>query len=389
MRKYFGLLAATGLLSVPAAGFAAVPTLSEVLGASGIAATGHLSGGYSYFTNDGPSPSYRQFDTSANSFKFNQADVVLSYLPTEGFGIAIEGLAGDDARAVNAALGSGNSDFALPQAYLQYAEGNWTVIGGRYWTLAGAEVTDDSLDSNISRSFLFTYAEAFTHTGVRVGYKFSDTLTGYAGVSNTAFAALGSSTDNNKQKTAEVAITYAPTSTLSFALSDYYGVDPNAFGGSSTDARVNYLDGVATIGLTPSLQFVLNGDYARFIPVNDSVGSGYVYGFAGYLNYSINDKWRTSLRGEYVKTKNVGLSPLAIAGDPTTGDSCALENKCELTEVTATVGYAAAKNFDLLGEVRYDLGDNVYADSSTSSGYTDNQTEFEVKAIFKFGTPKT
>jgi hypothetical protein len=383
MRKYFGLtLATTGLVALPVASMAA-PSLGDVLGASGIAASGHISGGYEFFTNDGPNVGYHQFDTNANSFTLNQADLTISSLPSSGFGGLVEVLAGNDAKAINGALGTGSGDFSLPQAYVQYATGKLTVIGGRYWTLAGAEVTDDSKNSNISRSFLFTIAEPFTHTGVRASYKATDTLTGYLGVANSAVPAGGATAlDNNKQKTLELGGSFAPSSTTSVGVYDYYGIDPNTSSANpNAEMRVNYLDAVAATNLTPALQLVINADYARSIPVNDSSGNSYVYGFAGYLNYTFNDKLKGSLRGEYLKTKGV-----VIGSDPTANDSCANEGKCGLSEITATVDYAAAKNFDLLGEVRDDMGDKVYPDSGKSSGFSDSQPEFEVKAIYKFGT---
>jgi hypothetical protein len=374
MRKYFGLtLAATGLAALPTIGMA-VPSLSDVLGASGISAQGFLSGGYTFGFNKGQTLAYHTFDTDANTFALNQADLTISSLPSSGFGALVEVLAGNDARDVNKSLDSGSAQFALPQAYLQYATGNLTIIGGRYWTLAGAEVAADSKNTNISRSYLYTLAEPFAHTGVRATYKFNDQLTGIVGFANTATTGLIS--DTNKPKTAEANLTFTPNSTTTLALTDYYGVDG---GNGTTEVRHNYLDGVASFNVTPALQFVANVDWARFIPVDGAAPAAGIYGAAGYLNYTFCDRLKGSLRGEYLKSSGGYIT----AYDKTDG-------KAQLSEVTATLGYVAAKNFDVLGEVRYDMGDKIYpnpgSDTVTGSDFSSHQGELEVKAVYKFGT---
>jgi hypothetical protein len=387
MRKYFGLLAVTGLVTLPAVSLAAAPSLSEVLGSSGISAQGVVSGGYTYGFNKGQTLLGHAFDQDANSFALNQADLALSYTPTTGVGGLVEVLAGNDARFVNNALtGSSGStnDFSLPQAYLQYATGNLTVIGGRYWTLSGAEVANDSKNTNISRSFLYVEAEPFLHTGVRGTYKFSDTLSGNLGVANSA--ASSTPQDGDKTKTVEANVTFAPNASSSFAVTDYYGVDSNPIfvpgTTGSVEARSNYLDGVASFPIVGNLSMVLNLDWAQLIPVNSDVGTLGIYGAAGYLNYGFNDSWKASLRGEYLKSHGGFLT----CYDQTDG-------KCKLTEVTATVDYSAAKNLDLLAEVRFDMGSQVYpdpgSDTTNGSDFASHQGSLAVKAIYKFGTPTT
>ena len=46
----------------------------------------------------------------------------------------------------------------MTQAYVQYATGSWTFIGGKFVTLAGAETINPTTDTNFSRSILFGYA---------------------------------------------------------------------------------------------------------------------------------------------------------------------------------------------------------------------------------------
>lgn len=362
MRKYLGVLAAAGLVSLPGMASAAGPTLSDIFTNSGITESGHLSASYDYGFNKGQTLAYRAFDGDSNTFEFNQAMLNLSKLPSDGFGGAVTLLAGSDAKGVNGAYGNGSSaDFALEQAYVQYAHDGFTVMGGRYVTLAGAEVIDDSADTNISRSLLFQLAEPLVHTGVRASYAMGP-ATFYLGVNNGVYT--GNALDTNKQKTLETGVALAPVTGMSLALYDYYSHE----GG----AGLNYTDFVGSYQLTEKLQFVLNGDW--YTSHSATAGESNIYGFAGYLNYAFNDRWKGSLRGEYLKTKNIAMNL------PPSG-------KATLSEVTATIGYSPVANLTLLGEVRYDMGDKVYPNPGVmgvSSTYKDTQGDIAIKAIYTF-----
>jgi hypothetical protein len=377
MKKYLGLLASVGLACVPTIAAAddaaaapaapAGPTLDAILTNSGITEAGHLSASYTGGFNKGQVLAYRAFDTDSNSFEFNQAALTLSKLPTTGFGVLVNMTAGSDAKVVNGSYGSGSGDFALTQGYLQYATGPFTVIAGRYVTLAGAEVIDDSADTNISRSFLFQEVEPLVHTGVRGSYAVTGTVTAYLGVNNSAVS--GDSLDTDKTKTAETGLAYTSTDKkIAAAVYDYYGVD-NAGGINFKD---NYLDTTDSYQATDKLQLVLNGDYYRY--TGGGVG-GYAYGIALYGNYQFTDTWKGSLRAEYVSTKN----QLTYA---------VVDDKTPIEEVTATVGYSPVKNVTILGEVRYDFSDKqVYPDPATAvdPNLSKSQGDVGLKAIYTFG----
>jgi len=338
--------------------------VNDILTHSGITASGHLSASYTDGFNKGQSLNYRTFDTNANTFEFNQAMLIVAKQPINGFGGLVNLLAGSDAKVVNAAYGNGsNADFALLQAYLQYAHDNFSIIGGRYVTLAGNEVIDDSADTNISRSFLFQLVEPLVHTGVRASYALGST-TFYLGVNNGVYS--GNAVDTNKQKTLEAGVSLAPTSKSNLGIYDYYSHE--------SGAGLNYADFVGSYQITQKLQFVLNGDW--YSSHSTTAAEVNAYGLAGYLNYTYNDRWKGSLRGEFVKTKNVVTCP---KGD----------GKCTLSEVTATVGYSPTAHFTVLGELRYDIsGDRIYADPGSSpystNAYSNDQGNIAVKAIYSF-----
>lgn len=362
MRNHTKLLSVVGLAVLPglaAAADAPLTGLAKVLDESGITATGYLSASYQTGFNDGQTLGGRAFDSNTDSFTFNQAGLTISKLPTEGFGALVNVIAGDDAQVINGSYGDGSSKFNLTQAFVQYATGNLTVIGGRYVTLAGYEVINDSTTPHISRSFLFQNAEPLVHTGVRGAYKFSDAVTAYLGVANSAFS--GDATDENKLKTVEAGVALTPIAPLSIGIYDYYGID----GASGSHQKTNYLDVVATYKVSDAFTVALNGDYLRYFGPGSTPGIE-VKGVAGYAAYQLSDLIGLRGRIEYVK-----LDPNGAKSD-------------SVQTYTGTVVVSPSKSFDILGEVRYDTDKKSYSIFPDGAGSKDSQGDVAVKVIYKF-----
>ena len=370
-KKYLGLLASAGAVCVPAMASAAGPTLSDVLVNSGITASGYVDASYVEGFNHGQTlgggaVGTRAFDVNSDTFYFNQAALNIGYLPTEGFGGFVNVIAGQDAKYVNASYGDGTSTFSLAQAYAQYATGNLTVIAGRFVTLAGYEVINSTLDTNISRSLLFQNLEPLVHTGVRASYKLGDPLTLYLGVNNTAWTGQG--VDDNKQKTLEAGGLFTPSKAVSVGLYEYYGFDGGS-GSGTTTVKTSFTDLTASWQITDPLSVAVNADYKKFFSSGD-VGGAQAYGVAGYVNYAFLSNLKGSLRGEYLKySDSSGYSE-------------------HDNEVTLTLDYSPAANFDVLGEVRLDGSSNdIYPNPGTDGSFKGQESDVAIKAIWKFGTP--
>jgi Putative beta-barrel porin-2, OmpL-like. bbp2 len=155
-------------------------TLASVLASSGITITGYLAA--SYYHSSGYN-SFHEFDVHHDTFQLDQAGVQIGYQPKEGFGVFADVLAGEDARILNTAENETNSTFNVRQAYVQYAHGPLTLIGGKFTTLAAEEYSNPTSNTNFPRSFLF-FAEPLTHTGVRATWAATSTLNLAAGVNN-------------------------------------------------------------------------------------------------------------------------------------------------------------------------------------------------------------
>jgi hypothetical protein len=343
-----GLLSAAGAASAadaPAADAAPaakpeLPAVSDLLTASGITATGYVSGTFSYQTY---SASGVTAPSDYSTFTLQQAAFTLAKQPTTGFGALVNVLAGQNIYTPNygyAGVSKTPTQFQLVQAYAQYATGPVTIIAGKFLTLAGAEVVGSVGNTNITRSLLFTY-EPVTHTGVRLTYAASDTLSLIVGANNgwvysDELAASGG-------KTLEAGVAWTPSKAFSWTAQGYFGKDTNFAGVTSNHTL---LDTVATWNATAALSLVGSIDWGQ-VDKAFGVGTGSANwtGYAAYANYALSDQWRVSLRGEYFDDRDGYLTAVG----PGVGQ--------KLKEGTLTVGYDPAKNFELRLEGRYDTYD--------------------------------
>lgn len=338
-------------------------TLAGVLDASGITEAGYVAA--SYFHSNGYN-TYHQFDDKHDSFQLDQAALTLAYQPKEGFGVLVNVAAGEDMQILNVAEGNDANTFDVVQAYMQYVTGPLTVIGGKYVTLAGAEVIAPTGNTNFSRSLLF-FAEPMTHTGIRATYAASDTLSIVAGVNN---GWNYSSLSTSGAKTAELGVAWTPNKTFALAAQAYIGNDP------TFDAQRTLVDAVATYSATDALTLVLSYDWGK--QKQHATGDPDLdwNGAAFYTNYALNDQWRTSLRLEYLNDKDGFVS--GLQGTPQ-----------KLKEATLTFGYAPVKSFELRIEARYDKSDKAtfvrtIDQDPTINPFADSQTGFALQGVFKF-----
>ncbi len=387
MRKLTQALIAASLLSMSALALAEdapakpkipIPALDDVLEAWGLTLNGYLDVSYSHLSGNGAFVSGtpdRVFDAQHDSFSVHQAAFTLAKQPKEGFGALVNVTFGEDADVIapyNQNPGS-SSKVDLTQAFVQYARGPVTAIGGKFVTLAGAEVINPTADTNFSRSILFGYAIPFTHTGVRGTYAVNDALNLILGLNN----GWDDLQDTNGSKTIEAGATYAPLKNLSFAAAGYFG-NERICGSACNTGPGGYrglFDLVGTYNATDKLTFVLNYDYgwqenaSTATPTGNGVATW--NGIAGYANYQFTDQWRGSLRLEYF--------------DDNQGYRTGVKQQWK--EMTYTLAYLPNKNIELRGEYRYDRsnGNSPFgAIQNSDGGPTNSQYSFALEALFKF-----
>jgi hypothetical protein len=351
------------------------PPPPPIFSIGGFDLTGHVDAAYTHLSGLGKFVSGandRVFDFKRDDFIFHALDLQLAKTPENGLGGLVDVTLGKDADTI-AAYGTISKDkgpangahhyFDVTQAYVHYGAAPFTIIAGKYVTLAGAEVIKSDGDTNYSRSILFGYAIPFTHTGVRATYKMSDTLSLIGGV-NEGWDAVS---NVNSDLTAELGATYAPTKEMSFAAVYYGGKSLVSYYPKSVGLKGqrNLLDLVGTFTLTEQITLVLNYDYGS----QEASGSKAKWdGLAGYLNYQFNDQWRVSLRGEYFNDKD--------------GYRTGVVQKWK--EGTLTVAYLPTKAIEVRAEVRADKSDVASFVKSDGAGTTDKQHSFGLEVLYKF-----
>ncbi|HJS89677.1 MAG TPA: outer membrane beta-barrel protein [Steroidobacteraceae bacterium] len=364
---------------VASASTSKVPSWTDTLAAWGISASGYIAG--SYYASNGYPVNIHQFDVEHDTFQLDQAGFAVAYQPKQGFGALVDLMAGEDARILHIAEDGHDESFDLRQAYIQYSSGALTLIGGKFVTLAGAEVINPTQNANFSRSLLFTLAEPLTHTGVRATFALSDTFSVIAGANNgwnTTSTSYGS-------KTGELGVAWTPSKTFSLAAQSYVG----KFGATvpGLDGLRSLVDVVGTYNATSALTFIVNLDWDRqdqaFGP---GTGSASWYGVAGYVNYAFNDEWRMSLRGEYLDDADGFLTSAAELPGYT-----GLTSAQHFSEGTVTFGYSPSKSFELRMEGRYDTAQtNLFLRSralgTAPAEFADSLSQIALQGVYKFGT---
>ncbi len=405
-------LFAACLLVVPAAAMAKdkTPTISDVLDASGISMTGYFDLAYNsmnstgLFVNapagpvsGGLSGNSHIFDTPGatqgknfNSFNLQQFSVIIAKQPREGFGGYVNMTTGQDATTVaSTGLGAGGPDnsshvFDLTQAYLSYAKGPLTVIGGKFATLAGAELITSPSNKNYTRAWMFGWGP-YTHTGLRATYAANDMVTLIAGVNN----GWDQVTSTTSSKTAELGLDITPSSLFSLATTYYQGKEnAQVIPGVGGVGTRKYLDMVGTFNATNQLNLVF--DYANGSQANaalpgaaGSAGTAKWDALALYANYQINDLWRVSYRNENFNDKDGYRSGLtyvaALGGAGIVGNPVGQR----LRSNTVTIGYSPVKNLELRGEVRFDKSSADAFLQSNGTGANAQHT-IALDAVYQF-----
>lgn len=290
-------------------------------------------------------------------FSLNQVALNFANTPDSGFGAVIGVVLGDSALAIAPnnsvtanAVGFPLAEIALTEAYVQYVHGAFTVTGGKFFTLAGLEVFNSTANAQATRGLLFNL-QPLSLTGMRVSYKLGDQFTVTAGMVNEV--AGDTSEPGEDQKALELHLAYAPAENISLALTHYKTSEEQALAEGNPTGLT---DLVASFGLG-SVNLALNVDLVDFGDANNTKTTG----IALYAGYAFSPMFTLSGRYETVTT-SADATPDA-----------------DSSSITLTGGFALAKNFDLLAEVRSDKIDGSTAFDGEDSGNT-----VAVKGIYKF-----
>jgi Putative beta-barrel porin-2, OmpL-like. bbp2 len=324
----------------------------------------YLQGGYTYngnasqMTTGSGENDLRVLDHTANSFTLDLAQIVILKDPSApgaaGFKVKIS--AGEWAKLIHAyglgdaAPGQNPEAFDLTEAYISYIAGVGKGLRfdfGKMGTFIGGEVLEAKDNPNYSRSYLFTYAEPLTHTGLKMGYAFTDAV-------NAAFFVVNgwdNATDNNKAKSYGLSLGLTPSEVFSASINLLQGAEQTD---NSSNMRTLW-DIVATIKPTKKLAVSLNYDDGKEEQVpGTSLPSGVTgdakwNGLSGIVKYDLTDKYAVALRGEYFDDK----------------DGYRTGTVQKLKEVTLTFDAKLDGGLILRPEYRHDSSDKQSFDNDT------------------------
>jgi hypothetical protein len=351
--------------------------------------------GYYSFNNNHPSTrvnTQHNFDASANSFDLNFAKMKLEMAPEPvgfvfdfGFGTGMEIFSSGEPGNPNinrAAMSTVNSNSIVSntflnhvtQAYLSVKPKNWggfQLDFGKFYTSAGAELTETYLNWNYSRSLLFTNGP-FYHFGARASMPVGSHFTFGAQVVN----GWNNVFDNNSGKT--VGLTGALTfDKVTWAATYYFGpensaVDPltgEFVGGDAGKGFRHFVDTALTVTPSDNFAFYVNYDY----------GSNHI------KEAGITPTWWTVAFAGKIGPRKLYFAPRFEIYNDTDGFITGSVQK--LKEFTATLNYELTPGIMTKIEYRRDFSDVNYF-LKGSNTFTDSQTTALVGLVMYFPLPK-
>ncbi len=263
-----------------------------------------------------------QFGDGANSRVFDTVNkqpmlnnLNLQLIKNGTIGGKVEVSLGQDADVIASWPTANFNSVDLTAAYVSGTAGPLTLQVGKYATLAGAEVLESPSDLNFSRSILFGYAIPFTHTGARLTWAATSTLSVIAGINNGWDNTKGNGTGAH---TGEGGLAYT-NKNLTLSTQGYSGTEQTAYGYHNSIIDVNgipnnwsgvlghrsVIDAVGTYKFGPVMTGTLNYDTGRMTNVTLVDGTGAANGFgtaswnglAGYASAALTGK--ITLTGRY------------------------------------------------------------------------------------------
>ena len=321
-------------------------TLDEIKNMLGLSI--YLQGGYTYnFANpDSQENGLRVFDHKANSFTLDLAQIMFNKdAAVGGIGYRLKLSAGETAKFIHATgLGTSDDAFDLTEAYIDYIAPLGKGLKfrvGKFATMHGAEVIEAKDNMNYSRGLLFNFAIPFTHTGLMIGYPFSDKV----GANFYVVNGWDNFNDEGSSKTLGLSVNIAPADQFSVVVNLMNGREKDLQTGIESTRFLS--DTIITVKPVKNVTFVVNTDYSVQSGSAPDGGDAKWYGVAGYVKYDFSDLFSTAVRAEYFK-------------DP---DGARTLKTQTAKEITLTPEFRVAKNLIVRPEYRHDWSDKNVFDS--------------------------
>ncbi len=309
--------------------------------------TGYLDAYYSLNFNHPATDVNQQhnFDLTANEPALAFAKMSLDYAPSPvGFHFDIGG--GDAVTWINSTDPLQNNLMNhMLQAYASVKVDKWHGVQfdfGKFYTSAGAELTEAYTNYNYTRSILYANGPYY-HFGLRTTIPVNDKVS----VGFQVVNGWNDVKDNNGGKT--FGLTGSAKLSKKVTLADTFYAGPEK--PHSNYGWRKYNDTVLSVSADDKNSFYLNFDYGseKLLPPGPTAT---FYSLAGAVQHKLTDKWALAGRSEFY-TDAEGL----ITGTSQT-----------LKEVTGTLQYKPHPNFMSFLEYRYDWSNQPYFDRGNEPG---------------------
>lgn len=249
---------------------------------------------------------------------------------------------------------------AIPQIYLELAFGDWSVKGGRFYTLIGYEVVPATGNFFYTHSYQMYYAEPFTHTGFIVTRKISDNLSvsgGWVDGWDSGFS------NDNKESTflGGVTATLSEKSTLAWALTT------GDWGNGAVSSVGNLYMNSFVYTYKPNDKWTYVFQHDLGVNTDNPAGDAHWYGITQYLIRQINDCWAAGARIDWFRDED-GVR--VVAG-----------NRGSYFEATLGLNYKPHANFLLRPEIRWDWYDGSVA-AADNRPFNDGRSNSQFGAGF-------
>lgn len=371
MKHTFKFVFITALLFIPALTHALQPL------PYGINWHAYVNGSYNYLARDHyfiSGINNRDNDFAENGVRLQQGYFSLER-DEEGFGGYTQIIAGYDAYIISP-LGWDpnvfqlkNVGLAIPQTYLQYKLSDFTVQVGELASLAGWEDYIYTKDTLFSRSIVYAYAEAGSHIGIRANQQLND----YVDLTVGVFNGWNTIQDPGRLNALEIGFAFADNAlwkmNVNALMSPQYFTD---LANTGPQGIRRFLEWYGSYQLTPQLQIAGIYDYgtqSRALLPTGAISQAVWFGMALYCNYTINDNWFTSLRGELFDDK----------------DGYRTGVRQNWREATLSLDYRAIKNLHIIAETRHDFSNvPAFINKGGNPGLNHQQQSYALDLMYVF-----
>ncbi|MHC9544784.1 MAG: outer membrane beta-barrel protein [Vulcanimicrobiota bacterium] len=332
----------------------------------------YLQGLYEVNTNNPSSGlnDFRPFDYRSIFIDPDLLEIRVNQDPDRGrLGYRVKVTAGETPRLLHSrGLGTYDDRHDFMEFFLAYKfpiGRGLKVEAGKMGTVIGAESLEAVLNQNYTRSFLWSYAEPSTHTGLRLTYDLSSQVSLIGHINN----GWDNFSDNDAAKTLGLSLCYNPNDRVGVYFNVLNGPEPDDNTWSEDIANSYYnnrfiFDWVGSFRLSDRFLLLGNYDYAK----QDNYlldGSAATWsGFSLIGSYDFTDTFSLALRGE-------------IFSDPQGYRTGVAQT---LKELTLTPQFKVGKNVVIRPEFRYDWSDV----KSFNDGSAYNQSTIGIGVMVTF-----